>query len=127
MDSMIIAFTSWLSFGPNIAAIFVIGTLCNVIRRVVLGSKADMRSNTVPFKGWRAIYNATYKAQAIIIGVLFGLVPGMPVPEAFAGDGIGGVVLNYAGDGAAAMVVYAIVVGNARNYIDNQLKKRVNP
>lgn len=122
MDSMIQAFTSWLSFGPNIAAIVVIGMICDIIRRLVLGKRAD-RKDDKPFTGWRAVYNTLYKAQAITIGVLVGLIPSMPVPESFVSDGLGGAILNYAGDGAAAMIVYAALISNAKSYIDN-LKKR---
>lgn len=125
MDSMIGAFTEWLSFGPNIAAIVVIGMICDIIRRLVLGKRADRKEGDKPYTGWRAVYNTLYKAQAIVLGVLVGLIPGMPVPESFQSDGLGGAILNYAGDGAAAMIVYAALISNAKSYIDN-LKKKAN-
>jgi len=118
MDSMVQAFTSWLSFGPNIAAIIVIGMICEIIRRLVLGPRKE-RKNGEPYTGWREVYNTLYKAQAILFGALIGLIPGMPIPESFHGDGVGGAILNYAGNGAASMLVYTLLVSNAKSYIDN--------
>ena len=89
----------------------------------MLGKRADRKEGDKPYTGWRAVYNTLYKAQAIILGVLLGLIPGIPVPEVFQGDGLGGTLLNYGAVGAASMVVYAVFVSNAKSYVDN-LKKR---
>ena len=121
MDSMIAAFTGWIGFAPNIAAIIIIGMIGEVVKRLVLGSKEKRKAED--YKGVRRVYFVTYKMQAIIFGALLGLIPGMPVPESFQGDGFAGAILNYAGDGAAAMVVYAALIGNAKTYVD-QLKRR---
>lgn len=123
MDSMISAFTQWIGFAPNIAAIVIIGMIGEVVKRLVLGDKT--KRSAEDYKGFKRFYFVTYKAQAIILGALIGLIPGMPVPEAFQGDGFAGALLNYAGDGAASMVVYAALIGNAKSYVDH-LKRRAS-
>jgi hypothetical protein len=115
MGLTIESFIEWISFAPNIATIFIIGTICEVLKKLILGKKSQQKS----FTGWKNFYFVTYKAQAIVLGVLIGLIPYIPTPEAFQSDGIAGTVLNYAGCGAAAMVVYAVIVGNAKNFLKN--------
>lgn len=122
MESAVQAFTSWIAFGPNIAAIIVIGVVSGAIKRGVLGTREE-RKNSVPYTGWREVYNSVYKIQAIALGALIGMIPGAPIPEAFQGDGLGGSILNYMGTGAAAMIVYTALVSNANAYIDNMKLK----
>jgi len=125
MESMTASFAGWLGFVPNIAAILIIGTVCEMIKRLVLGSKASRTANHT--KGWRRVYLATYRGQALLLGALLGLIPGIPVPPDFRSDGVCGAVLNYAGDGAAAMVMYAVIVSTVKSYISQLKNKKKDP
>jgi len=112
---MIQNFTEWLFFAPNIVSIIIIGVLSEVFKTIVLGDKKTKVE--AKYTGLKRVYFITYKAQAIVIGAIIGLLPGIMVPESFQGEGIAGSILNYAGTGAAAMVFYSAIISNIKSHI----------
>lgn len=127
MGSMVEAFMSWLTFAPNLAAMLIIATLGEIAKKLVLGPKSKWPAEG--FKGLKGVYWVTYKAHAIVAGVLGAalgsLVGGLPVPEMFVTDGLAGAMLNYGGDGAAAMVLHASLWGNGKTFME-MLRKRAS-
>jgi hypothetical protein len=122
MGSMVENFTNWLLFGPNVATIIIIGTIYEIAKRAILGEKSERPKDG--YTGFKKFYFLSYKLQAIAIGALIGLIPGLPIPEAFQSDGLAGAILNYAGCGGASMIVYTILIGSAKNYVQ-QLKDKI--
>lgn len=101
-------------------AVLIIGTLGDVVKKLVL--PGPMPKDGWP--GWRGVYYVTYKAHALAVGALMGLIPGLPVSDAFETEGPAGPVLFYAGAGAIAMIGYAALVGTIKNAIENRKAKR---
>ncbi|MHA1988310.1 MAG: hypothetical protein ACW98D_16865 [Promethearchaeota archaeon] len=118
---MIDNFTEWLFFTPNIISILIIGVISEALKNLILGGKTER--NTKKYIGWKHVYFTTYKAQALGLGIIFGLFPGIMVPEVFQGEGIMGAVLNYAGCGATAMIFYSTIVSNFKSYIENSKRE----
>lgn len=123
---MIQAFTDWLTFMPNLAAMLIIAMMGEIAKKVILGPKSKMPEDG--YKGLKGLYYVTYKGHAVFVGIavaaLGSLFGGLPVPEQFATDGLAGAMLNYGGDGAAAMVLYAVFVGNGKT-LTAMIKKRL--
>jgi len=129
---MIEAFTEWLSFAPNLAAMLIIATMGEVAKKMILGPKRHWpretytddkgRHTVIAFTGFKGVYVVTYKLHAILVGVAVAAIGsmfgGLPVPEHFASDGIAGAMLNYGADGAAAMVLHAALIGQGKTLAD---------
>jgi len=109
--------TDWLTHPSTWIAVLVIGTLGEVAKRLILGPKKTWPKDDdghIAFTGWRGVYAVTYKVHALLVGALIGLVPGIPVIESLRTEGWAGAVLQYTGNGALAMVVYASLVGTIK-------------
>lgn len=102
-------------------ALLVIGTIHETGKQLVLGKKHKWPKDG--FKGWKGVYRVTMKLHSLILGALFGLIPGLPVTSGLATEGISGSVMFYLGAGAAAMVGYASVVGTVKDLLANYGKK----
>ncbi len=133
---MIEAFVEWLTFMPNLAAMLIIATFGAAAKRLILGPKHKWPRETLPsgkkviaFTGAKGVYVVTYRTHAIFLGMaaaaLGSLFGGLPVPEHFEGDGLAGALLNYGGDGAAAMILYASFVGQGKS-LSGVLKAMMN-
>ena len=102
-------------------AVLVIGGAGEIAKKIVLGNPKSMPEEG--YRGLKGVYYVTYKAHAMVVGGLGGLVPGLPVTEALATDGQAGSVMMYAGAGALAMIVYASIVSNIKSAVRNYGKK----
>ena len=112
----------WLTHPSTWIAVLVIGTCGEAAKRLILGPKKRPKKSWpkdadghVAFRGWRGVYAVTYKLHALLVGALIGLAPGIPVVESLRTEGWAGAVLQYAGDGALAMIAYASVVGTIKS------------
>jgi Flp pilus assembly pilin Flp len=102
-------------------SVLIIGLAGQVAKKLILGDPDDMPKNG--YRGFKGVYYVTYKAHAVIVGAMGGMIPGLPVTEAMETDGMAGSVMFYAGAGALAMIVYASVVGTIKNAFENYSKK----
>ncbi|MBN8609637.1 MAG: hypothetical protein J0L92_03585 [Deltaproteobacteria bacterium] len=112
---------SWLGHPSTWITVLIVGTLGEVAKALILGPKKTWPKDAdghVAFRGWRGVYAVTYKVHALVVGALFGLVPGVPVIEALHSEGVAGAVLQYAGNGALAMVTYTSVVGTLKSLFE---------
>jgi hypothetical protein len=117
---------NWLTHPSTWIAVLVIGTCGEVAKRLILGPKKHWPKDAdghVAFRGWRGVYAVTYKLHALLVGAVIGLIPGIPVVESLQSDGWAGAVLQYAGDGALAMVAYASVVGTIKSAFETYAPK----
>lgn len=101
--------------------VLVIGGAGEIAKKLILGNPHDMPKTGYP--GFKGVYYVTYKFHAVVVGGLAGLIPGLPVTEALATEGVAGGVMFYAGAGAIAMIAYASVVGSIKNGVKNYGKK----
>jgi hypothetical protein len=95
---------------------FIIGMLGEVVKQLVLPGKMPEAGWT----GWRGVYFVTYKAHALAIGALAGLLAAwvnIPWPKEVFGEGAGGGALAFCFSGGVAMVAYAGIVGVIKNLV----------
>ena len=112
---MLEALTAWLLHPATWIAVLVIGTAGEIAKKLILGDPKAMPKSGYP--GLKGVYFVTYKAHGIFVGAALGLIPGLPMTEALATDGVAGSVMMYGGAGALAMIAYAGVVGSIKNAI----------
>jgi len=115
------ALVEYLTHPAFWVAMLVIGTLHETGKQLVLGPKNKWPKDG--FRGWKGVYWVTRKIHSLILGALFGLIPGVPVIEVLATEGAAGAVIFYMGAGAGAMVGYASVVGTLKDVFTNYGKK----
>ena len=99
-----------------LVAPFIIGMMGEVVKGLALPGKMPETG----WVGWRGIFFVTYKAHALAVGALAGLVAAtlnIPWPKEVFGEGLGGGALAYCFSGGVAMVGYASIVGVIRNAI----------
>lgn len=118
------SFIEYLTHPAFWIALLVIGTIHETGSQLALGSKSKWPKDG--FRGWRGVYRVTRKSHSLVLGALFGLIPGLPVIESLATEGIAGSVMFYMGAGIGAMVGYASVVGTFRDALANYGKKLVD-
>jgi H+/Cl- antiporter ClcA len=89
----------------------VIGTFGEITKRVVSAKAGD--------KGWRGVWYVTLPAHPVIIGLLLGLIPWLPVPEALTKDGyeLAGRLGTYALAGIVCKLGYDTLVSTVRRQI----------
>lgn len=107
----------WLTHPSTWITVLIVGSLGEVAKALILGPRKDWpkdAAGNISFTGWRGVYVVTYRVHALPVAALVGLVPGIPVIDSLRTDGWAGAVLQYAGNGALAMVVYASVVGTLK-------------
>jgi hypothetical protein len=102
-------------------SVLVIGLAGEIAKKLILGDKKDMPKEGYP--GFKGVYYVTYRFHAVAVGALLGMIPGLPVTEALATEGMAGGVMFYAGAGAIAMITYASVVSSIRSAVANYGKK----
>lgn len=103
---------NWLGHPITWIEILVIGMVTEIMKTLMLGPKSKWPKDG--FTGWRGVYFVTYRAHALLIGAVFGLVGAylipLPVPEK-GFEGTGGILAYHVGNAALAMVLYAALVG----------------
>ena len=102
-------------------AMMAIGTVHETGKQLVLGNKSKWPKEG--FRGWKGVYRVTMKTHSLILGALLGLIPGLPVTESLATEGVAGSVIFYLGAGCCAMVGYASVIGIIKDVLANYGKK----
>jgi hypothetical protein len=103
-------------------AVLIIGMLGEIAKNLALGPKKSWPKDG--FRGWRGVYVVTYKAHALVVGALMGLIPGLPVTDLFKEPGSNlGAVMFYCGAGAISMIAYATIVGSIKTAISNYGKR----
>jgi hypothetical protein len=117
LDSLV----AYLTHPAFWVALLVIGTVHETGKQLVLGKKENWPKEG--FKGWKGVYRVTMKLHSLILGGLLGVIPGLPVTESLATEGVAGSVLFYVGAGCGAMIGYASVVGTFKDALANYGKK----
>lgn len=103
-----------------IISALVIGTMGEVMKRIVLGSnKARLKSGDVHESMWRKVYFVTLPAQPVLVGFLIGFIPWLPPAEQLVKEGyelaarvgtytLGGVMCKIGYDTMVSTVLRAI-------------------
>lgn len=114
---------SWLGHPSTWIAVLIIGGAGEIAKQLILGPKKLWPKDGFP--GWKGVYAVTYRFHAVVVGALIGCIPGLPVIEALQTEGIAGSAMQYAGDGALAMIAYTAIVGTIKAIIKNFGKRAV--
>jgi hypothetical protein len=118
---MFAALIAYLTHPAFWIALLVIGGIHETGKKLVLGPKEKWPKDG--FRGWKGVYRVTCKSHSLVLGALLGLIPGMPVTESLATEGLAGSMMFYMGAGACAMIGYASVVGVFKDVLANYGKK----
>jgi hypothetical protein len=89
----------------------IIGTFGEITKRLVSAKAGD--------KGWRGVWYVTLPAHPVIIGLLLGLIPWLPVPEALTKEGyeFAGRLGTYALAGVVCKLGYDTIISTMRRQI----------
>lgn len=89
----------------------VIGTFGEVAKRTIKANAGD--------KGWKGVYYVTLPAHPVIIGLLIGLIPFLPVPDQLTKEGheFAGRLGTGALAGVVCKVGYDLIVSTVRRML----------
>lgn len=98
-----------------IIAALVIGTLGEILNRLVNAKKGDT--------GWRGVYYVTLPAHPVVVGVLLGFVPWLPSVEGLSKDGydLAARVGTYALAGIVCKTGYDTLISTAKRLLQSKL------
>jgi hypothetical protein len=105
--------TALLSSPIVVVLALVIGTFGEVSKRLVRAKAGD--------KGWKGVYYVTLPAHPVVAGILFGLVPWLPIPDGLVKEGheFAGRLGTGALAGIACKIGYDGIVSTAKRYMGN--------
>lgn len=127
----------WVDLGMNpiviLSAVFI-GVFGEIAKRLVSSKKleeevlsyrdsAKPRAKAPPL--WKRIYYITLPAQAIIVGLLLGLVPGLPIAEPLQKEGMEfwGRLVTYGVAGVFCKVGYDTLISTAKRFVKKRAQE----
>lgn len=101
-----------------VVAALVIGTIGEVVKRVIKAQAGD--------HGWRGVYYVTLPAHPVIMGALLGLVPWLPIPDMLTKEGyeFAGRLGTYILAGVVCKVGYDSIISTVRRQLGQDDARR---
>jgi len=90
----------------------VIGTFGEVSKRLVRAKGGD--------KGWKGVYYVTLPAHPVIVGILIGLIPWLPIPDGLVKEGqeFAGRLGTGAIAGIACKIGYDSIISTGKRFLE---------